>query len=595
MLRKILLIIILCFSFFIKNQLYAVSLPVTKVFSDIKNDYKYINELQVLYDKWMIVPDSEWKFNPYKLLTRDDFVWIAMEVSCKKCIQPNVDIYFTSKYINPPFFDVNKINKNFYCISEAKEKNFVKGYDKNYICDDKTYKSWETPFCVSNNIVLEEALAIILRMSWILTNEQAENIRQDIIAWKITEDLASDVKPKNIDWTVYSFYPDFKKALEYEVVEYDTSWNKKTYNLVEKIDNKLRPKKNITKEEFLKIAYVALKANSCQEKTEDSLALKMKIFDKICNENKKDCDLSNLDETENIYDFTWEVWWICEKWIKEPEWYIWRFYNKNTWIEIKKYWKYIDNYKFLSSWDWRVFLRVIDNCWNTAEVYNDITIKGILKETKLNDLKISIDANPIIWTVALKVNLEWIANWWSWGYSYEWNFWDWEKWFWKTIDYIYKKTWIYKVKLKVTDKDWNIWEADVIIKVLEEKEKKDSDLDWIYDFEDICPLVKWLRENDWCPIYDIKCDGNDKNQCKSWYECIKNNSWKYVCLPNIVPNSCDYSWWNLISWKVICNSCPCTNTLDFISAIRKCDKLFPAITSPNEKSVYSQWKIYEVK
>lgn len=595
MLRKILLIIVLIFSFFIKTDIFAFSVPVQNVFSDIKSDYKYIKELQTFYDKWMIVPDSYWKFNPYDLLNRDDFVWIAMEVSCKKCIQPEVDVYFTNKYINPPFFDVNKTNKNFYCIADAKENNFVKGYDNSYKCNDATYKSWERPFCINNNIVLEEALAIVLRMSWILSNEQAEKIRQDIISWKITEELADDVKPKNIDWTVYSFYPDFKKALEYEVVEYDISWNKKTYKLVEKVDNKLRPKKNITKEEFLKLAYVALKANSCQEKIEDSLALKMKIYDRICNEKQKNCDLSDLDDVENIYDFDTEVWWICEKWISTPTWYIWRFYNKNTWEEIKKYWKYLDNYKFLSAWDWRIYLRVIDNCWNTAEVYNDITIKSEKETKKITDLKVSIDAVPIIWNASLNVDFEWIVNWWSWNYWYEWNFWDWQKWFWKIIEYTYKQPWIYKVILKVTDKDWNIWYASVIIKVLKEIEKKDTDKDWIYDDEDICVLIKWVKENDWCPILEKKCDINNKNECKKWYECRKNNSWKYICLPEIISDSCYYSWWNLILWKNICNSCPCANSLDFISLIRKCDKLFPAITSPDDKNIFSKWKVYEIK
>ena len=46
--------------------------------------------------------------------------------------------------------------------------------------------------------------------------------------------------------------------------------------------------------------------------------------------------------------------------------------------------------------------------------------------------------------------------------------------------------------------------------LLGEEEKKDSDGDWILDYEDICPLVKWLKENDWCPIFDTKCDINNR-------------------------------------------------------------------------------------
>ena len=41
MLRKIFLIIVLIFSFFIKTDIFAFSVPVQNVFSDIKSDYKY--------------------------------------------------------------------------------------------------------------------------------------------------------------------------------------------------------------------------------------------------------------------------------------------------------------------------------------------------------------------------------------------------------------------------------------------------------------------------------------------------------------------------------------------------------------------------
>jgi hypothetical protein len=108
-------------------------------------------------------------------------------------------------------------------------------------------------------------------------------MRQEITAGNITEDLSEDVSPLNLDGSVYSFYPDFKKALDYELVEYDADGTQRVYHLVEKVDNTLRPKKSVTKEEFIRIAYVALKANSCVEKEENTLALKINILDKTCN------------------------------------------------------------------------------------------------------------------------------------------------------------------------------------------------------------------------------------------------------------------------------------------------------------------------
>jgi hypothetical protein len=68
-------------------------------------------------------------------------VGIASEVSCKKCIQPNTDIEFLSKYNTDPFFDISDGNKYFYCISDAKENSFVNGYDVDFTCDDGTFQS----------------------------------------------------------------------------------------------------------------------------------------------------------------------------------------------------------------------------------------------------------------------------------------------------------------------------------------------------------------------------------------------------------------------------------------------------------------------
>ena len=129
------------------------------------------------------------------------------------------------------------------------------------------------------------------------------------------------------------------------------------------------------KQEFLRIAYIALKANSCLKIEKGKLALNINIFDKTCKKEDKNCDKSDLEDPDNTYDFKTIVWWICEAWIKNPEGYIWRFYNLETWEEIKKYWDYIDDYKFLSDWTWKIYLRVIDNCGNTWEVYNNIIIK----------------------------------------------------------------------------------------------------------------------------------------------------------------------------------------------------------------------------
>lgn len=696
MLKKIASFFLLYFIFFVWKT-FADSIPVEQVFSDIKKYYKYYNELQTLYDKGMITPDSDWRFNPQKLLNRDEFVWIMMEVSCNKCIAPNVQYDFLQKYENKPlFFDINRTNKYFYCIAWADDSGYVSWYQAWTKCEDWTLRQDEKPFCPNNTIILEEALAIILKSSWILTNSEADLVRMKIASWEITQNLANDVSPKNLDWSIYSFYPDFQKALDYQVVEYDKNWNEKIYKLVEVVNNKLRPKQAITKEDFLRISYVALRSNSCSEKSNDKLGLEINIYDKSCNLSILwTCNISNLSWNQKVFDFYWNVALPYGDTINNDTWYIWRFYNYNTGEEIIKYWKYIDNYDFLKDWDYRVFLRAITANWNTAEVYNSINISSTTNE---NNNKLSIDANPIFWNSPLLINFSSIFSWNNnWAY-YFWDFWDGTSSLWKTNNHIYKEPWTYNITLTLKDSNWEIYKSSVSIIVLwnnlldtdgdwvnnnvdneintpidkilyictlddinnkrfdcltsdklwvYSEVKKGSDIDWdwvsdnvdneintpsdkilyictlddinsksydcksmdmlwvysevkenslVWDYDDdwinnlldACPEIKWSEKNKWCPIFDKLCSLD--TDCDAWFYC---NSW--ICSPKQVAKSCEYSGWDLIFWNVVCNSCPCSNFVDFNSTLRNCDRVFPAIVSPDKKTIYSKWSYYEIK
>lgn len=570
-----------------KSLVLADSIPVENIFSDISKDYKYYNELQTLYDKWMIFPDNEWKFNPQKLLNRDEFVWIMMEVSCKKCISPNASYDFISKYQTEKlYFDISNNNKYFYCVAWAKDLWYVKWYHESSICENWDFKNLEKPFCPNNTIILEEAIAMILRASWILTNSQADKMRLEIAQGKITEKLLEDVSPLNSDGSVYSFYPDIKKAIEYSIVDFDKNWNEKVYNLLEVKNWKIRPKQAISKEDFLRIAFVALKANSCQEKIDDKIWLKIEVFNKICNEtNIEKCVYSSLVWKEKIYDFNWEVWLQVWDTIDEKTGYIWRFYNYNTWKEIKKYWKYIDNYDFLEYWKYRVYLRVITKEGKSWEVFVDFNLSDN------DDFKVSIDANPIFWDSPLLVNFKAIVSWDAKIKSYFWEFWDGSSGFWKEINHFYKNEWVYKARLRVIDINNNIVYSTVLINVTWKKDDiySDFDLDWINDLEDACPDIKWVVKNKWCPIFDKSCELD--SDCNNWYYCA---IW-WICSPKIIEESCEYSWWDLVYGNVVCNSCPCSNKVDFNSVLRKCDIIFPAITSPTQDMIYSKWEYFQIK
>ncbi|MDR2411550.1 MAG: hypothetical protein LBD88_03055 [Candidatus Peribacteria bacterium] len=60
-----------------------------------------------------------------------------MEVSCTKCISPNVDYDLIEKYSESlSFFDINKNNKYYYCIADAENKGYVVGYQPGTSCED---------------------------------------------------------------------------------------------------------------------------------------------------------------------------------------------------------------------------------------------------------------------------------------------------------------------------------------------------------------------------------------------------------------------------------------------------------------------------
>ena len=582
---KILKLLFWLFVFCLLKIISANSISVEDIFSDIDSNYTYLEELQELYDDWIILLSDDWKFNPYKPLTRDEFIWMSLETTCNDCVQPNVDIYYTNKYITESFYDVEKTNKNFYCIEDALNNNYIKGYDVSYTCDDGTFLTSKIPFCPNNTIILEEALAIILRISGILTNKEAEEIRQDIADWIITTSLSSDIHPTNPDWSIYSFYPDFKKALEYEIVEYDSNWNKKTYNLIETVDNKLNPKKNINKEEFLHIAYATLKASSCIKKDLWSFALKMDILDKSCQESDIDCTFSWIDSLEYTYDFKP----IVSMPLGDDGLCIWNYFNTNTNEKITKYWFYIDDFTFFSDWLWNINLTCIDEKWNSAKAYNNISVWNI------NTLNSYIISDYLEWNFPYKLDLELYSSGWDWNYTYEWDFWDWNSWFWDNTTYIYKKPWIYNIRLKVTDDSWNTSESNYSIEVLDIQNTELNDYDWdlINDLDDNCPLIFWVIKNNWCPIFESSCTGDDS--CQFWYKCFSNISWEWFCLPKSLWGDCNYSNSSLIYWGNICNACPCSNSLDFIANLRTCDTIFPAIVSPNGIDIYGLWRKYNIK
>ena len=738
--KKILFLIFLSltFMFWSMQAALASTIPVENVFSDIESDYKYYDELQALYDRGMIFPDAEGRFNPYSLLERDEFVGISMEVACERCIQPHTEYKFIEKYWEKDiYFDVSSESNYFYCIAEADEQDIVKWYDAGFTCENNVSKTGERPFCPQNTITLEEAIAVLLRNSWVFTIGDNKAVMENILTGNITNNISEDVSPTNPDGSPYTFYGYLQKALEFELTEFDTNGNEKIYKMLELTDGKIRPKKWITKQEFILLAYIVFKSNSCAEITWQAIALDLNILPASCTEDDDKCNPRGVLIGENIYDFNSEVRGYCEWGIDNPEGYIWRFHNTTTGDKFFKYWPYIDNLNFTPAGNWTAYLRVLDVCGNTWEIHNTFII-----ESDNDDISIWIESetnasistltwvvtgwtgpyvyewdfwdgdtwtwevvqhtyDPWVYEVTLTVTdddgntedinrliviewwddisiwidsevendiatLTWVVTGWTGPYVYEWDFWDGDTWTWEVvqytydpwvyevtltvtdddgstqettttiiindetgrddniivdievdpliwfedllvwiegivvgwagpyvyewdfgdggdgiganIDHIYDTPWTYEILLIVTDAGGNTGEATVLIQVLPADScDKDSDWDGIVDCEDKCTSVSWTSTNLWCPILD-------------------DEDTPEITLGAHLDDTCIYNKDSAtIFWNAVCNSCPCSNQLDFLADIRKCDIIFPAITSPDASSIYSKWRSLQIR
>lgn len=691
---KIILFLFLFFQIFLVN---ASVVPIEEVFKDVDKSYKYYKELQLLYDRGIIFPDKDGNFNPNGVLTRDEFVWIVTEVSCKECIQPDVDFSFVTKYSNKNiFFDVAKTDKYFYCIADAYESWRIRWYQEWTSCQNWVQRDWEKPFCPKNDIILEEALAIIMRASNVLSLQEAEDIRKEVLSWKSFPILPWNIWPYLKTGWVYSFYPDFKKAFEYSFSDFDKDWNEKKIKFLD-FTRSIDPKRVVTREDFLRMSYIALQNNSCLRKKREDFWLRMEVFDKTCSEDKANCPYSKLYWTEKIFDFRA----VTSREDDKDYIYDWRFYNYRTWEEIFRKWKYLDNYDFLNPWKYRVTLTVDSRKGDVSEVYNDIKIfeEKILKVDDSSwDLKLKIfdkscsttkeicDLADFSWnetvfdlrweypwdyrsgydytwkiysyntwkqdltiwkhidnydfetpwkyrlelTLSLPdntkktisrdiflnekysdlwltssiltdklvinpwefINFTGLTNFWENDVTYFWDFSDWSTQYWKRQKHPFYTPWVYPVYLVIVDKDWNTSGAFVFIEVIseEEEKEKDKDTDWdgIGDPDDYCPTLKWDRKNFGCPIFEKKCKVD--SDCAEWEICIE-----WYCKVKQFSLNCAYTWWDIVRWNLECTTCPCNYNVDFNSTLRSCDIIFPAITSPDNKNIFSKWKYFQIK
>ncbi len=133
-------------------------------FTDISPTDSYYQSLQTLYDGGIITDTSDHLFRPSEQMDRDLYVSLVVGVGCRQCLTPSVEDYL--RYTTDPFIDLSKTNPYYYCISYAKEKEIVQGYQLDasgqMVCENTMI--WRNhPFCAQNTITRIEAVAVLLR------------------------------------------------------------------------------------------------------------------------------------------------------------------------------------------------------------------------------------------------------------------------------------------------------------------------------------------------------------------------------------------------------------------------------------------------
>ena len=256
------------------NTSFGMELLPEDVFGDIKSDYKYYTELKTLLNKWIVKQNI--KFETTKLITKKEFIWYMVESNYKHCLSWSVDQELIAKNYTWSFSDIPKTDDYFYCVEYANENKYFTPYEDWHICEvkDSNWNDIISKFCPNDKLSMEDAIKVALNSSKIYSENEANIISNLISSWeKIFPELSTDVKPKNLDWTVYNYFPYFNKANDYTLIKIDWNWNEKDYKFFSINWWKIEPKRELNKEDLIRIAYIVSDLNTNFTDSNDDLSL----------------------------------------------------------------------------------------------------------------------------------------------------------------------------------------------------------------------------------------------------------------------------------------------------------------------------------
>ena len=430
--------------FFISSPLFAQQ-QVEDIFIDIDKNFEYKYELQYLFNQWFIQENNFKNFSPNSSISREEFLWLLIETNCQKCVKPNTNIDILSTYYKKNvYYDVNKNSDYFYCIAYADDKSYIQWYQENTQCDNGEVSS-QAPFCPYNPIKFEEALAIIMRTSGLMTQEDADKIIQKIYKGENFPNIWNDIKPKLENWDVYSFYPYFYAAKNISYTQVDVYGNIQEFFLLDTGAQNYFPKSSLTKKQMLRLAYFSHKNSQCSEPSYQ-IWWEIQIKNGSCKADES-CNLPPKYSINTPIDF--EGIFDSIEIIQMPdENYTWVIHNLENNSEKLYNGKYLDNIIFDKSWDYKADLFTIDALWNTGKFTQNFTINSNNKndfEWYISHSK-SGDNNSIQFNG--KINGE------SWPFEYYWDFGDGNTSNEKNPNHSYAQPGNYDVKLIVTDSQW---------------------------------------------------------------------------------------------------------------------------------------------
>lgn len=336
-------------------------------FTDVSPSDSIYNDLSYLYSQGVIKDTRDHLFHPDELMPRDEFVGIAVEISCQQCEYPSGDMI--AKYTSDPFLDVPIQNPYFYCVSYAKEHNMVQGYFLNNFgstsCQDGQ-KFNQVPFCPANNITRIEAAAALLRQ---------------VGLWSETQNANFTDKTGIADVDNY-WYGYAKKGLQAGMLHLDGQ-------------NKLYPNEYIKRREFVEMAAKIYALNSCEFSASrfalGTSALQLKIFDpknQLACHGKGDQSALN-DPTQKTYSLYADYYSAYS-----GATFNWTFTNNNNGTVLTASGQCLPDYTFPSEGLWIVHLQSVDSKGQVENAYGQIYIaaKGN------NTLFARINAFPLLTT-----------------------------------------------------------------------------------------------------------------------------------------------------------------------------------------------------